>query len=174
LPLIIRRAAPGDENLLAIIGTATFVETYQTIVPGRDMAAHCATRHAPAFYAAALADPEVAIFIAETEIRAPAGYAWVGRATLPENGPDPRDLELHRIYALGRYHGTGLGHTLMAHAIREAEIRDARRVVLGLHPANARALAFYTREGFAEIGRRSFRVGESCFCDFVMARPVRA
>lgn len=167
-PPAIRRAVPGDEDVLALIGAATFVETYVHTVPGPDMAHHCATQHAAQRYAAWLAHGDARVWIAETSIRAPVGYLVMLPATLPEPAPDPHDLEILRIYALSRFHGQGLGRALLAEAASAARSAGARRLVLGVNGRNAKALAFYAREGFVRIGERQFRVGTSCFDDAVM------
>ena len=45
-------------------------------------------------------------------------------------------------------------------------------VVLGVLGTNARACAFYERQGFAQVGARRFRVGETWHDDRVYARAV--
>ncbi len=171
--LSIRTAAPGDEGALALVGAATFLETYAHMIPGHDMVTHAAKRHSPATYAAWLADPSATVWIAETEIKAPIGYLVLTQATLPESGPRPDDLEVQRIYVLSRFHRSGTGHALMNLAVSKALTRGASRLVLGVHNENVRALAFYKRQGFVVIDERKFPVGDSVFCDSVLARTLR-
>jgi ribosomal protein S18 acetylase RimI-like enzyme len=170
---VIRRAGPEDAAALALVGGATFLETYAEIVPGRDMIAHVADKHAPAVYAAWADDPAMCAWIAETRTGAPAGYLVLIPATLPVEAPLADDLEVLRIYVLDRYHGTGLGHALIRIAIDEARDRKAPRLVIGLHGQNSKALAFYRRQGFEVIGRRSFTVGATVCDDLVVALNLR-
>jgi ribosomal protein S18 acetylase RimI-like enzyme len=170
---VIRRAALQDADALALVGAATFLETYAEIVSGRDMIMHVASKHAPALYALWAEDPSVRIWIAETHTRAPAGFLVLIPATLPVEGPEAGDLEVLRIYVLDRYHGTGLGHALIRVAIEEARARKAPRLVIGLHGENKKALAFYRREGFDVIGRRTFIVGDAVCDDLVVALSLR-
>jgi len=172
-PLTIRQAQPGDEHALALVGSATFLETYAHMIPGADMVSHCATKHSAATYAAWLADPSVTIWLAETEVKAPVGYLVLTHATLPVAAPQPEDLEIQRIYVLSRFHRTGLGYALMNLAVARSNARGAQRLVLGVHNDNARALAFYQRQGFSIIDDRTFHVGISVFCDRVLARLLR-
>ena len=104
--------------------------------------------------------------------RAPVGYLVLMPATVPSEGPHPDDLEVQRIYVLSRYHGTGIGHALMCRAIEESTRRRARAVVLGVLKRNTRAVAFYSRQGFREIGTRVFQVGTARFDDLVLGRDV--
>jgi ribosomal protein S18 acetylase RimI-like enzyme len=171
--LTIRTAELGDEGALALVGAATFLGTYAHMIPGPDLVAHCATKHSPETYAAWLSDPSVTIWIAETELKAPVGYLVLTRATLPVDAPQPHDLEVQRVYVLTRFHRTGLGYALMNLAVAKAVSKGANRLVLGVHNDNAKALAFYKRQGFDVIDGRKFCVGESVFCDSVLARTLR-
>jgi ribosomal protein S18 acetylase RimI-like enzyme len=171
--LTIRTAKPGDEQALALVGAATFLETYAHMIPGHDLVAHCATMHSPETYGAWLRDPTATIWLAETEVKSPIGFLVLTRATLPVGAPQPHDLEVQRIYVLTRFHRTGMGFALMNLAVAKAMNKGADRLVLGVHNDNIRALAFYKRQGFDVIDSRSFQVGASVFCDSVLARKLR-
>jgi ribosomal protein S18 acetylase RimI-like enzyme len=172
--LTIRTAKLGDEKALALVGAATFLETYAHMIPSHDLVHHCETKHSADFYAAWLRDPSVSIWLAETEAaKAAVGYLVLTQATLPVEAPQPHDLEVQRIYVLSRFHRTGMGYALMNLAVGKAFSRGAERVVLGVHNDNARALAFYKRQAFDVIDSRRFHVGESVFCDSVLARKIR-
>ncbi len=170
--LAIRRASVQDARALSLVGSAAMLETYAELVDGPDIVAHCEHRHAVAVYQAWLADPNAVIWVAETVRRNVIGYLVLTPATLPDDAPHPDDLEVQRIYVLSRYHGTGVGHALISRAIEESAARDARQVVLGVLKRNTRAVAFYRRQGFREIGTRVFQVGSARFDDFVFGREV--
>jgi ribosomal protein S18 acetylase RimI-like enzyme len=165
----IRRAVSGDAAALALVGAATLLETYTELVQGPDLIAHARNKHAETLYAAWITDPDVCIWIAETQTAAPAGYLVLIPATLPIGSPEPGDVEVLRIYVLSRYQHTGLGHALMQHAIAEARARAAPRLILGVNKDNTKALAFYARQGFKTIGRRDFPVGNAIFDDLVVS-----
>lgn len=171
--LSIRQARAGDGAALSLIGAATFLETYAHMIPGADIVAHCAEKHAAGVYEAWIGDPSATVWIAETEVGAPVGYLVLTRATLPVEGPAPDDLEVQRIYVLTHFQKTGLGYALMNLALSRAREKGAARVVLGVHKENAKALAFYARHGFEPVAGRSFTVGSRVYCDHVMARRLR-
>jgi ribosomal protein S18 acetylase RimI-like enzyme len=168
----IRRAVGSDTPALALVGQATFLETYAHMIPWADMRAHCEREHGEARYAGWLADDRHRLWLAEVaDTRAPVGYAVLSPPDLPiPTGPD--DVELKRIYALNRLHGAGLGARLMAKALEEAAAAGARRLLVGVHSGNARALAFYARQGFLQAGVRKFRVGGQTYDDLVLARAL--
>jgi GNAT superfamily N-acetyltransferase len=166
----IRDARPGDEAALAMVAQATFLETYAHFIPWPDMQAHCAREHGAALYAAWLRDPEHGVWIAEAAgTRVPVAYAVVCRPDLPVP-TEATDLELKRIYLLHRLHGSGVGPSLMAKAIEGAGRAGARRLLVGVHQGNDRAIAFYARQGFTQAGVRRFRVGDQVYDDLVLAR----
>lgn len=166
----IRRARAGDADALALAGAATFLETFAGILHGGDIVEHCRVQHAPQVYRDWLADASYASWLAETVERdAPVGYAVVAPARLPLADLGVDDLELKRIYVLSRFHGGGVGRELMRHAVVEARARGARRLLLGVYAGNARALAFYARSGFSQVGERHFQVGANRYADAVLA-----
>lgn len=168
----IRPAVAGDACALATVAAATFVETYAGIVDGRDIVYHCQTTHAAGAYERLLGDPTRRLFLAEIDAgRAPIGFLLMGPPDLPvETGPD--DMELTRIYALHRFHGGGLGQALMDTAIATAREAGAKRLLLAVYSRNSRALAFYGRNGFKQVGTRVFHVGDNGYDDFVLAKDL--
>ncbi len=170
---LLRVAAPGDEQALALVGAASFLETFAGVLDGADILTHCATQHAAPLYAQWLARGDMCLWIAQTTAgAAPVGYAVLAPAALPVADPQPDDLELKRIYLLHRFQGGGLGRRLMQAAIDEARNRAARRLLLGVYARNEKALAFYMRCGFEQVGERRFQVGGNQYEDAVLALPL--
>lgn len=165
----IRPCAPGDENALALVGQATFLESFAGTLQGSDILAHCAREHSPAVYRDWLTDEGSRVWLAEAEPgQGPVGYLVLAPAALPI--PDPRagDLEVKRIYPLHRFHGGGIGKRLMAEATRHARSLACKRLLLGVYAGNDNAISFYQRLGFRKVGQRVFRVGSTDCNDFIM------
>ena len=91
--------------------------------------------------------------------------AGVSRGVLTGEG----DLELKRIYVLHRFHGDKVGPRLLQAGLDWARQAGFRRVLLGAYGENHRALAFYRRNGFVQVGTRVFRVGVRDYDDVVLA-----
>ena len=172
MTITIRRCGPGDAQALALVGQATFLETYAGTLPAEDILAHCRTEHGEALYADWLDRADHRLWAAEID----EGKAVIGYAALtPPDLPLPtgeKDVELKRIYLLNRFHGTGVGAKLMTTAIEAAAQAGFTRMLLGVFGGNSRALAFYARQGYAEAGVRKFKVGANEYDDLVLARSL--
>lgn len=64
------------------------------------------------------------------------------------------ELEVYNIAVRPDLRGKGLGHSLLAFALRKASLAGYCRAVLEVRPSNAPALALYERLGFTLCGRR--------------------
>lgn len=172
MSITVRQAQTGDENALALVGAATFLESYAGVVDGGAIIRHCAERHTPAVYAAALETTGHALWLAEQAPgAAPVGYLHLTPPDLPvEIRVD--DLEIKRIYVLASLHRSGLGRRFLSEAVTHARSRQTSRLLLGVYKNNDRALAFYQRMGFEQIGTRQFDVGGRIYDDWVLALNV--
>jgi diamine N-acetyltransferase len=169
----IRPAVAGEEQQLALLGSATFLESYAGFLAADDILTHCGTEHSAAVYARYLAAPQARVYAVAAE----PGNALIGYAVacpLEFSLPDatPADYELRRIYVLHRYQHKGAGQALLEQVILAARDLGYKRLVLGVNEGNATAIRFYTRHGFARVGKRSFQVGQQSCCDDVLALVI--
>ncbi|MBB2487226.1 GNAT family N-acetyltransferase [Mitsuaria sp. WAJ17] len=109
------------------------------------LAALCGDSGAARFDPAQMHAPGSAFLVARDVL----GQAQAcGALRLLPDGP-PGTAEIKRMYA--RTRGRGIGAALLAALLDEARRQGYRRVWLETRRSNARALAFYRRQGFAEI-----------------------
>ena len=163
----LRRANGDDAAKLALIGAASFLETFANDHPGDATVAFIRDYHSEAAWVANLNRPHSAVWIVEEVAGCPIGYAVLDAATLP--GSEAGDAELKRIYVLSRWHSTGIGRALFDVAVSEARARGAARMVLSVYTRNARAIRFYEKQGFSAIGEAIFAEFPVEFADNVMA-----
>ncbi|WP_380779431.1 GNAT family N-acetyltransferase [Sphingomonas sp. R86520] len=168
----LRRAEPGDAPALSLVASATFLDTYATVLSGADIVAHCTRKNSIAAFETWLGDPATIVTLAEYEPgHAPIGYTVLTVPDFPIE-PGPADIELRRIYLMKQAQGSGLGAALMARALEDAVAASRTRILLGVWDQNTRARAFYERQGFQVIGARQFMVGTTLHDDPVYARAV--
>lgn len=178
-PCTIRRGVAGDAAMLAALGTRTFVETFAAENTPEDMAAYLAHAYGLEQQRAELALPDAIFLIAEVEGVA-AGYAYLRQAPLPAHITDAAPgqpglaVEIARFYVDAPWHGRGIAHALMDAALAEAAHRGAATLWLGVWEHNSRAIAFYAKREFHDIGVQPFKLGSDLQHDRVMARAVGA
>lgn len=168
----VREASVEDVGRLALVGSATFLETFAGVLDGSAIVAHCEAEHSSGAYSGYLRSGGKAWIAEAREGAAPVGFALVGSSSLPGTDPNGGDLELKRIYTLSGFHGTGLGAALLAEVVKYAVREKARRLLLGVYAGNRRAMAFYNKQGFAPIADRRFRVGDRDYDDVVFAKGI--
>lgn len=165
---VVRRAGPDDADALALIGAATFLESYAHMIGIADMLLHVANKNSPAAFAAFVADRECALWIAEMPgTNAPIGYALLTPPDLPIDTYEG-DIELRRIYLLSKWQGGGLGRKLIELAVDHARAAGKRRLLIGVYAGNEAAIGFYRRIGCEQVGLRRFQVGTAVFDDLVL------
>lgn len=173
MEVTLRRCVPGDEAALALVGQATFLETFAGILPGSDIVAHCTKQHALAKYSAWLEDSGSALWVAEAKPGdASVGYVLLTKPDLPLPDLGPDDVEIKRIYLLRRFQGSGVGARMMQEAETRARQMGHRRVLLGVYGQNTSAIGFYERLGYKRVGTRDFTVGANTYFDYIFARSL--
>ena len=83
-----------------------------------------------------------------------------------------RPVEIYRFYVARSAHGTGVAQRLMSTAFEQAREWSADVVWLGVWEHNPRAMKFYRKFGFADVGRIDFFVGPDRQTDRVYVLPL--
>ncbi|MBO3094290.1 GNAT family N-acetyltransferase [Cellulomonas dongxiuzhuiae] len=81
-------------------------------------------------------------------------------------------VELSKCYVHPDHHGAGVASALLRTSFEHARALGGMGMWLGVNQHNARAQAFYAREGFAVVGVKHFRVGSRLEDDYVLERPL--
>ncbi len=168
---LIRPAAAADARWLAILAERTFRETYTAHNTAADMERYVSEHFGEALQAGELRDPQIVTLVAEVEAT-PAGYAQLLRGEAPASITGPAPIEIARFYVDRPWHGRGLAHRLMAAAADTARAIGARTLWLGVWECNPRAIAFYHKCGFEDVGTHTFVLGDDHQRDLVLARAL--
>ena len=81
---------------------------------------------------------------------------------------DPEALEIQRIYVHPDYQNLKLGEQLIRKAITLAREHDLKYLWLGVWEKNLRAIRFYERQGFIQVGQHPFPFGDDLQTDLIM------
>jgi ribosomal protein S18 acetylase RimI-like enzyme len=163
----IRYGTTDDATMLAELGAKTFFDTFAKGNTAEDMAAHLKRSFSPEIQFQELSDSKTIFLIAEAD-GAPVGYAQLLLNSLDASVKGTKPLEIRRIYSSQEFLGKGVGKELMQAAISEARQRGCDSVWLGVWEQNQRAINFYKKWGFHEVGSHIFYVGDDPQNDFVL------
>lgn len=169
--LTIRRAQPGEEELLSALAARTFREAYGSANSPEDLARHLQQHCSVAYFARRLAEPTSSVLVAETG-GAVAGYAELAKGTTPDGVPEPA-RQLVRFYLEQAWIGRGISGPLMAASVAEARDRGAMHLWLTAWEQALRPIAFYRKCGFRAIGTIGFAVGADLQRDLLLVMDLR-
>jgi GNAT superfamily N-acetyltransferase len=169
--VVVRPAGTADAAWLAALAERTFRETYSAENTAENMERYVREHFGPARQEAELRDPRMSTLVAEVDGRA-AGYAQLTQSEPPPSVTTPAPLEVVRFYVDRPWHGQGVAQTLMAAAVETARAAGARTLWLGVWERNERAIAFYRKSGFADVGTQTFVLGTDRQRDFVLAQTL--
>ena len=167
----IRMGVPADAAALAGLAARTFEDAFAAHNRPEDMAEHLARSYGVVRQSAELADPAITTLFAELDGRL-AGYAQVRQGPAPTCVTGPAPIELWRFYVDRPWHGRGVAQALMTAAVAEAAHRGAATLWLGVWEQNDRAIAFYRKCGFLDVGSQSFILGSDGQTDRLMMRAL--
>ena len=166
-PLNIRYGVTGDAKLLSELGAKTFSDTFAKDNTPENMATYLKASFSPEIQFRELSSPENIFLIVESE-NIPIGFVQLILDSKEESIKGTKSLEIRRIYALQEYIGKGVGKALMEAAVHEARQHGCDTIWLGVWEKNPRAIHFYQKWGFKEVGTHIFYVGQDPQRDFIM------
>jgi ribosomal protein S18 acetylase RimI-like enzyme len=169
--LLVRPATLSDVPALTSFGARIFRETFEAHNCPEDLAAYLKATYSEERQRQELEDPAWATLVVETSDGI-AGFAQLrsGNAEACVSGPAP--IELLRFYVDSSWHGRGLASVLMDAVVSEARSRNCRTLWLGVWEHNPRAIAFYRKRAFQDVGSHEFLVGEDRQTDRIMVLTV--
>lgn len=157
--------------MLAELGAETFADTFAADNTPENIAMHLAKMFGEHVQRAEIEDPRYVFLVAERAGDV-VGYAMLrlGPAPLAMRARDV--IEIVRFYAVKRFIGSGVGATLMQHALDVAASLGKEGIWLGVWEHNRSAQAFYRRWGFEDVGSHAFVLGHDRQVDRIYTRAV--
>ncbi len=168
----IRQGVVGDAAPLSTFMARSFTDAFGALNHPEHLQAFLAASYTPARQRDELQDPSITTLLAEIDGQL-SGYAQVRASGYsPACVVGPRPIELWRFYVATEWIGRGVARPLMDAAKAEALARGGATFWLGVWEVNARAIAFYSKAGFAPVGTHHFDVGGDQQTDLVMVAPL--
>ena len=140
-----------DALCVSVLATQVFLDTYARDGIRPSLAREVLERLSLPAVEAMLAAPSVHFILAEksghlvgfVQLTRDAGHACV--STKPA-------AEINRLYVLERFTSQGIGKALLGRAEVRAASQGARAIWLTAWIGNPRALGFYARQGYSDVG----------------------
>jgi ribosomal protein S18 acetylase RimI-like enzyme len=169
----IRRALLADAPALAEFGERCFRESYAAVNEPADIELHVARTYGLELQQRELADPAANCLLAIAS-EAIVGYALLGPGPAHPAVAGARPCEVRRFYVETTLHGRGVAPQLMLAATADARRGGAGTLWLTAWEHNPRALGFYAKMGFADVGAATFYLGANRQTDRVLALRLEA
>jgi ribosomal protein S18 acetylase RimI-like enzyme len=169
--LTIRHATADDAPALAKLAADAFRDTHRPLDDPDEIEEYVAANFRLSVVAAHIEDPSSIVLLAESS-GALVGYAHMklSQALPCVSGPAP--IELSRLYLARETIGKGIGARLMQAVQAEARRHNRKTLWLSVYDRNVRAVEFYRKFGFVEVGNKAFPFGGRVYMDPVMSAPV--
>ncbi|WP_196137821.1 GNAT family N-acetyltransferase [Aliikangiella sp. G2MR2-5] len=169
----IRPAISSDSATLSKLAEKTFRETFSHENTIDDMDDYCANNYSEAIQSSELANSGYYTFVAENEQieenKKLVAYTQIKWDSIPSNMELEHPAEIKRIYIEKHYHGKGLAQKLMFQCLSKMKENNVQTAWLGVWENNFRAITFYKKTGFTEIGEHIFTLGKDKQRDIILA-----
>ena len=171
LDLTLRPATPDDATTISALAIQVFLDTYAADGVRPDLAREALREYAAEAFDARLREPQRRFVLAERGT-ALLGFAEVSLAAQPAPVGGVNGAELIRLYVQPAAQGSGLGRQLIRAA--EALALEAGLAALWLTAwdGTRRALGFYAREGYADVGATCYSFEGHSYGTRVLARAL--
>jgi len=167
----VRYGNTSDAMMLSELGAKTFHDTFAKDNTPENINLYMKKSFSREIQLDELSRPDIMFLIAEWEDE-PVGYAKLKMNSPDEALKGTKVMEIERIYASQEFIGRGVGKELMKACINEARQRGFDSIWLGVWEMNQRAIDFYAKWGFQEVGTHIFMLGDDPQRDFVMELNV--
>jgi ribosomal protein S18 acetylase RimI-like enzyme len=156
-----------DLDALRTISIQTFTETFSEHNTGEDMQAYISENLSAERLRRELNTNGSQFYFMRSGDKL-AGYMKLNTGLAQTVEGKTGTLEIERIYVLKEFHGQQLGKSMLQHAISIARGTSRDTIWLGVWERNAKAIAFYERNGFVKTGSHDFVLGDDVQIDHIM------
>ena len=151
LDFTFRKATPDDARCISALGMQVYLDTYAPQGIRLSIAEDVLHNFSLPSIAEVMTKPDTTFIVAETNHHM-VGFAQLSAHATHELVLFSDATELNRLYIQEKFTGRGLGRELLAEAEKTALAEGASALWLTAWIGNARALAFYSSQGYEEVG----------------------
>lgn len=154
------RANTEDSQLLASLGSLSFIESHGHSAPAEIVNQYVADHYNEDVFKAELGDA-ANIYHLVFHNGQPAGYSKIILNAAHPNLPSANTTKLERLYLLKAFYGLKLGFELLEFNVKQSKENRQDGMWLFVWKENKRAIDFYLKNNFKIIGSHEFKLSET-------------
>ena len=168
----IRLAEKKDAQFIALLGRITFTETFGHFFRDKqDLLDYYNSTFSVEKIEIGIEKPNNVFWIAFVN-RLPVGYAKLKLNSTSEFMELKNTCQLQKIYILKDFLSIKIGFELQNILLKKAKELEFNNIWLSVLNSNERAINFYKKNGFEEIGNHDFQIGKENFEFIAMKKEL--
>jgi len=168
----IRLATTEDAIHIALLGRITFTETFGHFFKDpTDLLTYYRKTFSVEKIRTGLQNPQNVFFIAFVN-ELPVGYAKLKKDSQTEFLNNEHTCQLQKIYVLKDFLSIKIGFQLQNMLLEKATALQFKTIWLSVLESNERAVNFYKKSQFKQIGTHDFQIGKENFEFIAMAKKL--
>ncbi len=168
----IRIATPADAQTIALLGRITFTETFGYLFEAKeDLRTYLNKTFSVEKILGGLKKTHNIFYIAFVN-DLPVGYAKLKLNSASKLAPSTSSAQLQKIYVLTDFLEKKIGLELQNKLIKKAIDEKCDTIWLSVLEENERAIGFYKKNDFEEIGKHEFTIGRYSFNFIAMQKKL--
>ncbi len=170
--ITIRQATIEDSVHIAALGKITFKESFEHLFQDNgDLPSYLNQTFAVPKIKDSIRKKNNVFFISFVD-DLPVGYAKLKLNSLSEFSESKNISQLQKIYVLKDFLSMKIGHHLQEALFNSAKKNNSNKIWLSVHVDNERAINFYRKHNFADLGYHSFDIGTHKFEFLAMIKKL--
>ena len=168
----IRIATKNDAGYIALLGRVTFTETFGHLFRNeQDLLNYYNSTLSVDKIENSFSKPNNVYWIAFVD-RLAVGYAKLKLNSQSEFISDSNVCQLQKIYVLKNFLSMRIGFELQNLLLKKAKEHSFSKIWLSVLNSNERAINFYIKNKFSEIGNHNFQIGKEHFEFIAMSKQL--
>jgi ribosomal protein S18 acetylase RimI-like enzyme len=168
----IRLANKDDSKFIALLARVTFTETFGHFFSDKqDLLDYYNSTFSVDKIENSFSKPNNVYWIAFVD-RLPVGYAKLKLNSQSEFMSERNVCQLQKIYVLKDFLSMKIGFELQNLLLNKAIEKKIRKIWLSVLKSNERAINFYLKNGYMEIGNHDFQIGKENFEFIAMSKRL--
>ena len=168
----IRKANKDDAGFIALLARITFTETFDHFFRDKqDLLDYYDSTFSVDKIENSISKPNNVYWIAFVN-RLPVGYAKLKLNSQSEFIAEENACQLQKIYVLKDFLSMKIGFELQNLLLKKAKEKGFSKIWLSVLNSNERAVNFYIKNGFMEIGNHDFQIGKENFEFIAMSKQL--